>query len=64
VWGIEFDPVKGSTVGNEFRVTRYDNPGRRLQASALSELGVSQTRLILPVVERSGSVWVLDNIGR
>ena len=64
VWGIEFDPVKGTTVGNEFRVTRYDNPGRRLQASGISELGVSQTRLVLPILERAGSVWVLDNIGR
>jgi len=64
VWGIEFDPVKGTTAGNEFRVTRYDNPGRRLQASAISELGVSQTRLVLPIVERAGSVWVLDNIAR
>ena len=42
VWGIEFDPAKGATVGKEFRVTQYDNPGRIISGSAGSELGVER----------------------
>ncbi len=64
VWGIEFDSAKGAIVGREFRVTQYDNPGRIISGSAGSELGVSATRLVLPLVETSGSVWVLDGIRR
>jgi Tol biopolymer transport system component len=62
VWGIGFDPEKGSTVGEEFRVTRFVDPGRRVQSLAISELGVSRDRLIVPILERSGSVWVLDQV--
>ena len=56
--------AKGTTVGKEFRVTRLMDPGRRVQAIASSELGVSRDRLVVPILERSGSVWVLDQIDR
>ena len=64
VWGIGFDPVKGTTVGEEFRVTRFVDPGRRVQSIAIAELGVSRDRLIVPILERTGSVWVLDRVDR
>jgi len=64
VWGIGFDPVKGVTVGAEFRVTSLADPGRRLQSSSNAELGVSRTRMVVPILERSGSVWVLDHVDR
>ena len=64
VWGIRFDPEKGTTVGDEFRITRFTNPARRLLSSAASELGVSTDRIVVPIVERSGGIWVLDQIDR
>jgi Tol biopolymer transport system component len=64
VWGIAFDPETGTTVGDEFRVTRFTDPGRRLLASSGSELGVTRDRIVVPILERSGSVWVLDQIDR
>jgi Tol biopolymer transport system component len=64
VWGIAFDPVKGTTVGEEFRVTRFADPGRRLQSFAVSEFGVSRNRLVVPILERSGGVWVIDQVDR
>ena len=64
VWGLAFDPETGTTVGDEFRVTRFTNPGRRMLSSASSELGVSADRIVVPILERSGSVWVLDQIDR
>jgi hypothetical protein len=64
VWGIAFDPEKGITVGEEFRVTRFTDPGRRLLSSSGSELGVSRDRIVVPILQRSGSVWVLDQIDR
>jgi Tol biopolymer transport system component len=64
VWGIAFDPEKGTTIGDEFRITRFEDPGRRLVSTSASELGVSRDRLVVPILERTGSVWVLDHIDR
>ena len=59
VWGAGFDAANGKAVGDEFRVTRFENPGETIRAAGGSELGVSSTRLVLPITETSGSVWVL-----
>jgi Tol biopolymer transport system component len=64
VWGIGFDPQRGQPRGDPFRVTRFDDPGRTLSATGQSELGVSRDRLVVPLTETTGSVWLLDNIGR
>jgi serine/threonine protein kinase len=64
IWGLRFDPESGRSVGEEFRVTRYDSPGRTVDAAGASELGVSATRLVVPIVESKGSIWVLDKIAR
>ena len=64
VWGLEFDPARGASVGDEFRVTRNETPGRTVAGAGASELGVSSTRLAVPIVEAKGSIWVLDRIAR
>jgi hypothetical protein len=64
VWGIGFDPVAGATVGAEFRVTQLLDPGRRVLSGSSAELAVGRTRLVVPILERSGSVWVLDHVDR
>jgi hypothetical protein len=64
VWAVGFDPAKGAITGAESRVTRYNNPGRLISASGLSELGVGATHLIVPITETSGSVWILDGVDR
>jgi hypothetical protein len=33
-------------------------------AIAVSEIGVSAHRMILPIMEVSGSIWVLENVDR
>ena len=45
-------------------MTRNDSPGRTVEASGASELGVSSTRIVVPIVEAKGSVWLLDKISR
>jgi Tol biopolymer transport system component len=64
VWGVGYDPAKGALVGTEFRVTRHENPSRLVSSTGVSELGVGPTQLVVPIIETSGSVWVLDNIRR
>ena len=64
VWGLPFDPVSGGAAGEEFRVTRTESPGRAISIAAGSELGVSSTWLVVPIVESKGSVWLLDRVSR
>ena len=51
-------------AGEEFRVTRNDSPSRTVAAAGGSELGVSRTWLVVPIVESKGSVWLLDGVAR
>ena len=64
VWGLRFDPATGRAVGDPFRVTHTDSPGRTIDMSAGSELGVSATRLVVPMIEATGSIWMLDGVLR
>lgn len=63
VWGIRFDPAKRTTVGDSFRVTDFGNPSLMIpNDAAVIEFSVTQDKLMLPLTETSGSVWVLDDV--
>ena len=64
VWGLPFDPERGRAAGEEFRVTHTEDPGRTIAGTAIAELGVSSTWLVVPIVESKGSVWLLDRLSR
>jgi Tol biopolymer transport system component/DNA-binding winged helix-turn-helix (wHTH) protein len=65
VWGIHLDFSKGKPVGEPFRVTAFENPAMML-ADWIPNVGFSltQDKLVLTMEERSGSIWVLDNVDR
>jgi Tol biopolymer transport system component len=65
VWGRRFDPATGKPSGDPFRVTNLENPSERVSSPVgTMELAIAPNQLILPIVEASGSVWVLENIDR
>lgn len=45
-------------------MTRYENPGRVIAVGSFAEIGISATRIVVPITETSGNVWLLDNIRR
>jgi serine/threonine protein kinase len=59
VWGIRFNPANGEPVGEPFRVTSFESPAQMVQG--LQEISVAQDRLVVPVTEVSGSIWMLEN---
>lgn len=65
VWGLRFDPNRGQPVGEPFRITSFDHTSRRIsrQLSSLA-LSLSPERLILPIIESTGAVWILENVDR
>jgi Tol biopolymer transport system component/DNA-binding winged helix-turn-helix (wHTH) protein len=64
VWGIRFDPAKGNPVGLPFSVTALNSFSlmvpRHITGSI--ELSLTQDRLVLPLAQESGSIWVLDHV--
>jgi Tol biopolymer transport system component/DNA-binding winged helix-turn-helix (wHTH) protein len=63
VWGIRFDQATGKSVGKAFRITALENPGRMIPNTiSLVGLSLNQNKLVLTVEERSGGIWVLDNV--
>ncbi len=62
VWGIRFDPVTGRPLGEPFQVTTFDSPGLMVQNFA--KFSVARDRLLLPVTEVTGNVWMLENVDR
>jgi Tol biopolymer transport system component/DNA-binding winged helix-turn-helix (wHTH) protein len=65
VWGIRFDPVKGKPFGEPFQVTSLESPTLMIpkQISAV-EFSLSDGRLVLPLAQASGNIWILDNVDR
>ena len=65
VWGIHFDSEQGKPIGNPFRVTSFDSPGRMVWPQVGgSEIALSADRLVLPITEVTGNIWVLDGVDR
>ena len=65
VWGRRFDPNTGKPSGDPFRVTNLENPSERVSSPVNTmELAIAPNQMILPIVEASGSVWVLEHIDR
>jgi serine/threonine protein kinase len=64
LWGRRFDPQTGQLVGEPFRVTNFESPGL-MEAAGIGKKGAfSVDRVVLPLTEASGSVWILDNVDR
>ncbi|MBM3819207.1 MAG: hypothetical protein FJW14_09380 [Acidimicrobiia bacterium] len=63
VWGRRFDADRGLAAGDAFPVTRFDSPAQMVPPRMI-QLGVAiaSDRLIVPVSEGSGNVWILDGV--
>ena len=66
VWALPFDDARGTVAGAPVQVTQFDSPAHRIWADDLSiaEPSVSGTRMILPIAEATGSIWMLDSVDK
>lgn len=65
LWGRRVDPDTGMPVGEPYQISRFDSTVQMVgpEVSAL-QFAVTRDRLILPVTETSGAVWILENVNR
>jgi len=64
LWGRRFDRVSGQPTGQPFQVTRYDEPAFSLEVSGNTQLSITRDRLVVPITESAGAVWILENVNR
>jgi Tol biopolymer transport system component/DNA-binding winged helix-turn-helix (wHTH) protein len=66
VWALRFDDAQGIGVGAPFQVTHFDGRARQIATRDLgvSAQSVSRTRLLLPMTDTTGSIWMLDKMDR
>jgi Tol biopolymer transport system component/DNA-binding winged helix-turn-helix (wHTH) protein len=65
LWGRRFDPERGTPVGEPFQVTRFDTSLQMIGPNVSGlQMAVTRDRLIVPVTQTSGAVWILENVDR
>ena len=65
VWGIHFNPAIGRPQGEPFQITSLETSSLMiLQNKPAVELSMTEGRLVLPLVQTSGNIWILDNVDR
>ncbi|MGH9872519.1 MAG: protein kinase domain-containing protein [Pyrinomonadaceae bacterium] len=65
VWGIRFDTGAGKPVGQPFQVTSFVSPGKMLSPLMVEmNISLSKDRLLVPITEVTGSIWMLENVDR
>jgi Tol biopolymer transport system component len=65
VWGIHFDSANGKSVGEPFQVTSYKSESKMIALErSVMDISVSEHRLVLPITEVEGSIWMLENVDR
>ena len=65
VWGRRFDPERGVALGEPFAVTELNDPAQMIPPRTVQlGMAVSHDRLIVPVADASGNIWVLDGMNR
>jgi Tol biopolymer transport system component/DNA-binding winged helix-turn-helix (wHTH) protein len=63
VWCIAFDPASGQAIDEPYRVTSFESPTRMiLPYVKVMEMALSHDRLILPIMEVSGEIWILESV--
>jgi Tol biopolymer transport system component/DNA-binding winged helix-turn-helix (wHTH) protein len=65
VWGVHFDQLKGRPQGEPFQVTSFETPTFMVPNNiAAADPSLNNGRLVLPIAQTSGNIWILDNVDR
>jgi Tol biopolymer transport system component len=63
VWKVRFDPASGKHMDQPARVTDFESPAHMIMPNfVVMELALTSERLILPMTESSGGIWIMENV--
>jgi Tol biopolymer transport system component/DNA-binding winged helix-turn-helix (wHTH) protein len=65
VWRVRVDPASGKPLDQPTRVTDFESTTQMIIPNIIQlEMALTSDRIILPMMETSGSIWVLENVDR
>ena len=65
LWAAQFDPERGTPIGEPFPLTHFDSPKRAISPYIdQSYLAISSRHAVLQMMTVSGSVWMLEHVDR
>ena len=65
VWKVRFDPASGKPLDQPTRVTDFESTTQMIIPNIIQlEMALTSNRIILPMMETFGSIWVLENVDR
>jgi Tol biopolymer transport system component/DNA-binding winged helix-turn-helix (wHTH) protein len=65
LWGTHFDSASGKPQGEPFPVTWFESPVLMIPRHIPTvEISLTENRLVVPMAQVSGNIWVLDNVDR
>ena len=63
LWGVPIDPARGAQSGKPFQVTHFSSPDWRIDPNmANAEIDVASDRLVLPMQNVKGSIWIFSGV--
>ena len=63
VWKVRFDPASGKPLGQAMRVTDFESSAHMIMPNFVTmEMALTSDRLILPMTESSGGIWIMENV--
>jgi WD40-like Beta Propeller Repeat len=63
LWGVPIDPARGGQSGKPFQVTHFSSPDWRIDPDmSNAEIGVASGKLVLPMQNVKGSIWLLSGV--
>jgi len=63
VWKVRFDSASGKPLGQPMRVTDFESTTQMIIPNIVQlEMALTADRIILPMMEASGGIWVLENV--
>jgi Tol biopolymer transport system component len=65
LWGVKFDPDRGTVLGAPFALTKFDSPSLVISPDVSgTEIGISARRALLTMASTRGNIWMLENVER
>jgi Tol biopolymer transport system component len=62
LWSIPFDRIRGRPSGAPRRQTAFTGPALQLLPDIRAlEIGLARNRIVLPLVEQSGGIWISEH---
>ena len=63
VWKVRFDPESGKPLDQPTRVTDFESSTQMIMPHIVPmEMVLTRDQLVLPIMETSGGIWILENI--